>query len=208
VDAATIDRLVDLVRAERPPTIVEFGSGTSTVVLAALLAEHYRDGPRLVSFEQDPVWAERSRSALAQRGLEGMAAVIVLPIGNSDGAPPGYLLTEEAAALMRRLSPRLVLVVGPTLDSGASRVGTVDLVAPYVRDDATVLLDDALRDAELCVASAWAHRDDVELLGIRPTTKGLLEATLRAPSQRRGGLVDYLRRIRRHRPTPRISGTT
>jgi hypothetical protein len=206
-DAAMIDRLVDLVRTERPPTIVEFGSGTSTVVLAALLAERYREGPRLVAFEQDPAWAERTRSALAERGLEGMAAVIVLPLGDSVGGPAGYLLTDEAATVMRSLAPRLVLVDGPTLDSGASRVGTIDLVAPYLRGDATVLLDDALRDAELCVAAAWQHRDGVVLHGIRPTHQGLLEGTLRSPSRRRR-LVDYLRRVPRHVTTPQIHGTT
>jgi hypothetical protein len=208
VDAATIDRLVEVVRTERPSTIVEFGSGTSTVVLAALLAERYRDGPRLVSFEQDPAWAERSRSALSERGLDGMASVIVLPLGNSEGGPAGYLLTEEAATLMRRLAPRLVFVDGPTIGSGASRLGTVDLVAPYLRGDAPLLLDDALRDAELCVAAAWEQRDGVVLHGIRPTAEGLLEATLQASSQRRRGLVDYVRRTRRHDTAPRTPGMT
>jgi hypothetical protein len=180
VDAETIDRLVELVRAEQPAAIVEFGSGTSTVVLASLLAELHQDGPRLVSFEQDPVWAEHSRAALAERGLDQVAAVVQLQLGESADGPPGYVLTEEAAALLRNLAPRLILVDGPTLDSGASRLGTIDLVAPYLLEDATVLLDDALRDAELCIAAAWECRDDVSLHGIRATPKGLLEATLRA----------------------------
>jgi len=194
LDAAAIDCLVELVRAERPPTIVEFGSGTSTVVLASLLAERHRNGPRLVSFEQDPAWAEHTRAALAERSLDRMATVIQLPLGERTGGPPGYLMTEEAAELLRRLAPRLVLVDGPTLDSGASRLGTLDLVAPYLRHDARLLLDDALRDAELCVAAAWERRDDAVLHGIRLTPKGLLEATLRTPSRRRQTLAPYLRR--------------
>jgi hypothetical protein len=194
LDVATIDRLVELVRAERPPTIVEFGSGTSTIVLAALLAERHGDGQRLVSFEQDAAWAQRTRAALAERNLDRMATVVELPLGEGASGPPGYLLTEEAAQLLGQLAPRLVLVDGPTLDSGASRLGAVDVVAPYLRDDATLLLDDALRDAELCVAAAWERRGDIVLHGIRPTAKGLLEATLRAPSRRRPGFAAYLRR--------------
>ncbi len=180
IDAQTIDRLAELIRTGRPSSVVEFGSGTSTVVIAALLAELDQDGPGLVAFEQDPAWAERSRQALARRGLDRMATVIQLGIGESGDGPPGYLPTEEAIEQLRRLPPQLVLIDGPTLGSGASRLGTLDLVAPHLRDDATVLLDDALRDAELSVATAWRRRDDLTIHGIRPTAKGLLEATLHA----------------------------
>jgi Methyltransferase domain len=202
IDAEAIDRLVELVRAERPGSIVEFGSGTSTVVLASLLAELHKNGPRLVSFEQDPAWAEHSRAALAERGLDQMATVIQLPLGESTNGPPGYVLTEAATKLLRRFAPRLILVDGPTLDSGASRLGTLDLVAPYLREDATVLLDDALRDAELCIAAAWERRDDVTLHGIRATPKGLLEATLRAPKRHRQRIAAGRGGVRRATDSP------
>jgi predicted O-methyltransferase YrrM len=185
IDAETVDRLVELVRAKRLASIVEFGSGTSTVVLASLLAELHQNGPRLVTFEQDPVWAERSRAALAERGLDRMATVVQLQLSESADCLPGYALTEDAAELLHRLAPQLVLVDGPTLDSGAPRLGALDLVAPHLREDAMVLLDDALSDVGLSIAAAWERRDDVALLGIRPTSKGLLEATWRAPDRRR-----------------------
>lgn len=147
IDALSIDRLVELVRAKRPSTVVEFGSGTSTVVLASLLAERHKDGPRLVSFEQDPGWAEHTRAALAERGLDRVATVIQLEVGERSDGPPGYLMTAEADELLSRLAPQLILVDGPTLDSGASRLGALDLVAPHLRTDAMVLLDDARRRA-------------------------------------------------------------
>jgi predicted O-methyltransferase YrrM len=194
VEAEAIDRLVELVRARQPASIVEFGSGTSTIVLASLLAELHRDGPRLLSFEEDPAWAEESRTALAERGLDRIATVVHLQLAEREGRPCGYVLTNEAAEMLRRLAPQLILVDGPTLDSGASRLGTLDLVAPYLREDAVVLLDDALRDAELCIAAAWERRDDVALHGIRATPKGLLEATLRAPERRRRRIASFLQR--------------
>jgi hypothetical protein len=194
VDAETIDRLVELVRARQPASIVEFGSGTSTVVLASLLAEFHRNGPRLVSFEEDPAWAERSRAALAERGLDRIATVIQLQLAEREDGSSDYVLADDATQMLRRLAPQLILVDGPTLDSGASRLGTIDLVAPHLREDAMVLLDDALRDAELCIAAAWERRDDVALHGIRATPKGLLEATLRAPKRRRRRFVPFLQR--------------
>ena len=196
LDASAIDRIAELVRAQRPATAVEFGSGTSTVVLAALLAEiHGDDRPRLLSFEQDPAWAQRTRQALAERGLAAQATVIELALGDPGGdAPAGFVLTDAAAAALRETAPELILVDGPTLDSGASRLGTIDLVAPYLKADATLLLDDALRDAELCIAAAWAEREDVDVHGIRPTAKGLLEATLKAPVPPRRPLAARLLR--------------
>ena len=187
LDEVTIDRLAELVRRERPRVVVEFGSGTSTIVLAALLcAEHEdEDGPSVISFEEDPWWAGRTGEELKMRGLDHVATVMHLPLGQADGDAPGcYLLTDEAAEILRASPPELVLVDGPTLGSGASRLGTPDLVAGFLRRDAVLLLDDALRDAELCVAAAWQRRNDIVVHGIRPTPKGLLEATLRAPTRR------------------------
>ncbi len=179
-DAETIDRLVELVRSERPAAVVEFGSSTSTVVLAAQLAKLHGGGLRVVCLEQDRNWIDRTRDALAQHGLERMVAFAHLALGEcSGGTPPCYVLTEEAAELLRRHSPELVIVGGPTLDSDASRLGVVDLVAPFLRRDVTLLLDDALHDAGLLVGQAWERRDEIVIHGIRPTARGLLEATLR-----------------------------
>jgi predicted O-methyltransferase YrrM len=188
IDARSIDRIVELVRAIRPAAIVEFGSGTSTIVSASQLADLHGDEEslRLVGFEQDPAWAEHTRAALAERGLDRIAKVIHLPVGEREGGPPGYLMTEEATELLARLSPELIFVDGPTLDSGSSRLAAIEIVAPHLKADATVLLDDAFRDAELSIAEAWGRREDVTLLGIHPTPKGLLELTLRAPKRRRG----------------------
>ncbi len=54
--------LAGLVRALRPRTIVEVGSGISTVFLAALLAEQYRrTGTKgtVITYEQSPEWFEK-----------------------------------------------------------------------------------------------------------------------------------------------------
>jgi hypothetical protein len=191
LDGPTIDRLAALVRERRPRAVLELGSGTSTVVLAALLG----DAATLVTFEQDPGWAQHTRDALRERGLQAH----VLDVGVGDvgaGAPPGYVLTDEAGELLRAHPPEIVLVDGPTMESGASRLGAVELVAPFAAGDVTLLLDDALRDAELRIAEAWGRRDDVTVAGIRLTPKGLLEATLHARPAPRGRLRRLIGRAR------------
>ena len=90
----------------------------------------------------------------------------------------GYIASEEGASALRTHPPELIFVDGATLDSGASRLGIVDLVTPFVRDDAVLLLDDAFRDAELSIAATWNERPEITIHGYRTTSKGLLEATL------------------------------
>ena len=180
IDTATVDRIAQLVREVAPRAVVEFGSGTSTVVLAALLRELHVDGwPRVVSFAQDPSWLNSTRAALTERGLTEVAEVMCMSLGpTGNNTPPCYLLDDAAASFLQQHPPELILVDGPPLHPGASRLGTVDLVTPFLQRDATLLLDHALHDAELCVAEAWQRRPDVVVHGIRPTPTGLLEATL------------------------------
>lgn len=181
LDGPTLERLVDVVRAQRPSCVAEFGSGTSTVVLARLLAKrHRRRRPRLISFEQDPSWVQRVRHELAKRGLDDVVTVVHLALGSGPSGSPVacYEMTEEGRRLLEDHPPQLVLIDGPSLASGASRLGVIDLVAPFLTSDATVLLDDALRDAELCVAREWDRRPDVQIDGIRLIGKGVLEGRL------------------------------
>jgi predicted O-methyltransferase YrrM len=188
LDTSTIDRVVEVVREIKPETVVEFGSGTSTIVLAALLRGlHSGRFPRLVSIEHDASWAQRTRDALAERGLAEVVEVVYAPLGPlDDNAPRCYVLDEAATAILRENAPELILVDGPSLHSGASRLGALDLVAPFLERDAIVLLDDALRDAELCVADVWQRRPDVTVHGLRMTPVGLLEATLHPRDADRG----------------------
>jgi predicted O-methyltransferase YrrM len=180
IDGATIDTIAELVRELRPRAVVEFGSGTSTVVLAALMRELHADRwPRVVSVENDSSSLEQTRIALGERGLADVAEVVHAPLGRTDDdQPPCYLVDDVAASFLRLHPPELIFVDGPSLQSGASRLSTLDLVVPFLQRDAIVLLDDALRDAELCIAEAWQRRPDVTVHGVRLTPKGLLEATL------------------------------
>lgn len=183
--ADTIDRLVEVGLSKRPKVIVEFGSGTSTIVLAGLLARiHRRDG-KLISFEQDGDWVASTRECLEEHDLDRVASVIQLPLGvTSPEMPIGFIPTEESDRLLRAHPPEMIFVDAPSLVSGASRLGNVDLVAPFVKRDAVLLLDDAFRDAELCIAAAWSERPDVTVHGVRCTSRGLLEATLHPPADR------------------------
>ena len=200
LDAAAIDRLAECVRAERPAYVAEFGSGISTLVLAHLLAElHGHRRRRLICIEDDSFWAHNTRAALAHHGLADLVGIVQVPL--SDPQPPApscYALTNEARRELRSRPPDLVLVDGPAPATGGSPLGVPDLVGPFAAPGAALLLARALRDAELCVAKAWAERDEIEVHGVRPVGTGLLEATLSVtPPRARAGRLRRLVRLSR-----------
>jgi hypothetical protein len=181
LDAATLAIVASFVRRERPTAVLELGSGTSTVLLAWLLRDLHGDSAtrRVVSVDEDPHWAALTRQALHARGLDDVATVSQVPLGTQPGRPvPCYVPTESVQRALEAAPPTLVLVDGPTLDSGASRLGAVELVRPFLRGRATLLLDDAFRDAELLIGEAWAREPDVTVAGIAIVGKGLLVARL------------------------------
>ena len=181
LDGPTVDGLADAVASTRPAYVAVFGSGVGTVLLARLLAElHGKERVRVLSFEHEERFIGATRAALREHDLDSVAAVVRLPLGPMGGMPPCYELTDEARGLLRERPPALILVHGPALDSGASRLGVTELVAPFAAPGALVLLTDALRDEGLRVGQDWAARPDTEVLGIRLVGGGLLEARIPA----------------------------
>jgi predicted O-methyltransferase YrrM len=136
-------------------TIVELGSGISTVVIARLLRER---GGRIDSLEHDRRWAALVRTHLQRERLEDLASVIETslrphPLGR--GGAPWY--DEVAlAGLPDRID--LLLVDGPPAygeGMAESRYPALPLLAGRLSQGALVILDDAERPGERAILAAW-----------------------------------------------------
>ena len=73
----------------------------------------------------------------------------------------------------------MCLIDGPAYRAGQSRNQVLEMVSHLLADQATILLDDCFRDPELSITARWDTRDDIELLGIWPTSKGVAQAILK-----------------------------
>ncbi len=179
----SIDELVDTVRQLRPAAVLEFGSGCSTVALAWAMRDVPGAGtePRIVSLEQDPTQAERTRGLLDRAGLADEVAVLHAPLARQLVEGRETECYEIPAAVERTLGGRrvdLVVIDGPAGPPGI-RFATLPLARPFVRMGARFVLDDALRDGELEVARRWAALPWATVDGIRLIEKGLLTGSVR-----------------------------
>jgi hypothetical protein len=154
---ASADLLVELVDRfveERPTTVVEGGSGISTVVLALAAREHGID-TRIVALEHDPEWAESTRRLLARHGVADLAEVRVAPLGPTsleDHSTPWY----DESALADLSDVGLVLVDGPPEGTGPrARYPMVPLLRDRLAARCTILVDDTARPGDADVVARW-----------------------------------------------------
>jgi predicted O-methyltransferase YrrM len=103
------------VRDRRPKLVLEFGSGCSTIVIAAALAENAAEGApgRLHSLDADPQWGEATRRSMPAR-LAGVCEITVTP-----ALPVDYAGTPAwRHQTVPDIAPDLVYLDGPALAPG------------------------------------------------------------------------------------------
>lgn len=139
-------------------TVVECGSGPSTVVLARLLRQLGRG--HLSSFEHDPEWAGTIRSLVAAEGLDEWVSVTLAPLTTSplslDGAR--WYDPEAISAGLPSAPVDLLVVDGPPALPGgdeSARYPAVPFLRTALADDWTIVLDDVDRPAEEGIVTLW-----------------------------------------------------
>lgn len=136
----------------RPKTIVEFGSGASTLLFAEYAAQatiNDMEKVRVVSYEQDAGYAANTQKALALEAL--YAQVVHAPI--FDG---WYDRFRVAGTLPETID--LVLVDGPGPCLGRTREPAMEWVYPRLSRTGLVVLDDGRRDMERLYVKHWQEQ--------------------------------------------------
>jgi hypothetical protein len=196
LDVDTLDHLAQAMREQGLSRILEFGSGTSTVVLGALAAEL---GGRLLSIEQDPRYRDLTTAAIDVRGLSASVSVTLAPLVPTTTLGLRtifYDVSEGIRDQIRALRPQLVLVDGPSQVSGASRLAAVPSLIDLVDPGTQFAMDDAFRDAELRIGELWQEHPDLRVDGVLALGAGLLVGSIgtRPKTQRWGqGLIGRAR---------------
>lgn len=150
-------RAVEIVLARHPATIVECGSGTSTVYLA--LAVRQVGTGRVVSLDHKEQFAEATRVMLAEHGLADVATVHHAPLRpvTIDGRE---WLWYDLAALADVATCDLLVVDGPPRTvQNLARYPALPLLRDRLVPGALVLMDDYRRDSERRTVRRWRKED-------------------------------------------------
>jgi predicted O-methyltransferase YrrM len=145
--------LVSLVMELRPKAILEFGSGTSTLLCGYCL-EALGAG-RIISVDHEGKYAEQTRQSLREHGVDRFAEVIHAPLKELS-LPAGRWKWYDTSFTDNLPAIDLLIVDGPPAwIQSLSRYPALPLIAKHLSASAVVLIDDADRPDEREMVRKW-----------------------------------------------------
>jgi len=139
-------------RERKPERVIEYSSGTSTVVIAKCL-ELCRRGPAY-SLEHDPDYAEATRTQLKRYGLERWATVVDAPLERTPRFESPWYSLSALPNEAREID--LLVIDGPPGTTGPlARYPALPRLNERLARTCSVLLDDADRDSERRALALW-----------------------------------------------------
>ncbi|MCL7421343.1 MAG: class I SAM-dependent methyltransferase [Methylobacter sp.] len=138
----------------RPKTIVELGSGTSTVIIARALQIMDIHDYTHIAVDHEAKYLEISRKYAHFNGLADRVTWLECPLERFDSLDMLWYqgLTEH---LQGKKIDFLVIDGPPGMLQKHSRYPALPILAPYLSEHCTVVLDDAIRKEEQEIARRW-----------------------------------------------------
>ena len=166
-DTGLLTFLTDHILARRPQTVVEFGTGASTLILARAL--QCAGGGSLISFDQHRDFVVSTRQWLAEHGLD--ADLRAVPLRSPPDGWPG--LWYDHGPLPATID--LLVIDGPPWTIHPMTRGSAAGLFSHIPPGGMVVLDDGARPGERLVARRW-RRDwpDFDFRLLKNGSKGTL----------------------------------
>ena len=156
-DAAAI--LAREIAIRRPNSIVELGSGVSTLMVGRILQQI--GSGHLISLDHDPDWAAQTRRHIIASGLQDYVEVIDAPLTRQhfDGKDFDWYQIPEQLRQLKQID--MLTVDGPpqTTDSSVlSRYPALPAFAAQLSKQAIIYIDDAKRTTEKEMVQQWLQQ--------------------------------------------------
>jgi predicted O-methyltransferase YrrM len=186
-DAAAV--LAREVALRQPRTVVELGSGASSLVIGMQLRRLGHG--HLYTLDHDPEFARLTRRHLAAMGLQDWVSVLdsALVDQSVGGEQYSWYDLPEAVRSLERID--VVVIDGPpqrTDREGMPRYPALPMLADQLGPGSLVFVDDASRDAEKRMMARWATEQPQWVHEHVKTQRGT--ALLRWPDQTAGLSAD------------------
>jgi predicted O-methyltransferase YrrM len=153
--AGAPDILLELVRAidrTKATTVVETGSGISTVVMAARLKAI---GGKVIALEHHAGYAEATRRDLEAQGLQDVATVLDTPLVDTPLGEESWAWYDLSAADVPTNIDLLFVDGPPGRDARLARYPALPMLRDHLSPGATIIVDDAARSDEHEMVERW-----------------------------------------------------
>ena len=163
--------IIGLVREIRPAMVLELGSGVSTLVAAYSLK--VMGNGKVISLDHDENFARMTEDNLRIHGLTN-ASVICSPLRDvaiGDQTHQWY----DTSPLEGLELIGMLIVDGPpahTKENATARYPALPILWELLRDDAVIIMDDAIRLGEQQVVESWLHEFPELQVEVRDTEAG------------------------------------
>lgn len=149
-DTGLLLLVAEHIERERPRTVVEFGPGATTMVVARALER--TGGGQHIGYDQHGDFVEATRRWLNEYGLA--ATLETVPLKAAPGGWPG--LWYEPPSIPENID--LMIVDGPPWTIHPLTRGAAETLFDRITPGGTVMLDDAARPGERLIATVWKRR--------------------------------------------------
>jgi len=149
--------LTDLIESANARTVVECGSGTSTLWIAYALRKLGRG--KVIAFDHLPEYAQRTQALIDEHDLAWFAEVRLAPLAQR-ATPRGSFLWYDIDPATFRHPIDVLLVDGPPQSTGRhARYPALPILTPFLAPGAVVLCDDTSRRDEQEMIDFWLGED-------------------------------------------------
>jgi predicted O-methyltransferase YrrM len=156
MDPNDLYHLVATIQFERFETIVECGSGVSTIAIGRLLRQLGQG--HLYSLEEDKAWFDVMAATLAGEQLTDRVTLIHAPLEGYADIDSRWYALEKARHIQTRIDRiGLLLVDGPKSVTTHARYPALPVFAAQLDEKSLVVLDDTRRPNEIAVLERWSQ---------------------------------------------------
>jgi glycosyltransferase involved in cell wall biosynthesis len=166
-----LEWITQFIQTQGIKTVVELGSGLSTILLASL----QQDGviERSLTLEHDSKWYDKTVECLQQKGLQCYAQIYLCPLQQ-------VVLNQKnvnwyGIKTLPYFIAGLILIDGPPEQNGLlARYPAPHLLKQFIQPGTWMILDDYHRQAERGIVKDWlAELPNLRLIEVVPIDTGL-----------------------------------
>lgn len=166
-----LHRLVSTIQHERFETIVECGTGVSTIAIGRLLRQLGRG--HLYSLEEDRSWHDVMAATLVFERLTDHVTLIHAPLEHYREANARWYASEGVDTIRSSIQHiDLLLIDGPKSESMYSRYPALPIFLPLLDTQSLIVLDDTRRTNEMAVLDRWRKENDVFVNEVTESRRG------------------------------------